>query len=167
MLDFSWIKMDCLAYKMCDFPKLFNCFLKCLYCFTFQGRSEWRTSLVVQWLWIHLASQGMWVQSLIQELQSHMLRATKFAHLNYWALPQLGSPCTKNEKILPEEAKISRPATKTRCSQINIYIFFKKMRYPVDLSSSVDTSSSWNIFNTWYYQSSTVILMDAPYCGFN
>ena len=31
-----------------------------------------RTSLVVQWLSIQLAMQGMWVRSLIRELRSHM-----------------------------------------------------------------------------------------------
>ena len=30
------------------------------------------TSLAVQWLRIHLAVQGMWVQSLVRELRSHM-----------------------------------------------------------------------------------------------
>ena len=32
------------------------------------------TSLVVQWLRIHLPMQGMWVQSLVRELRSHMPR---------------------------------------------------------------------------------------------
>ena len=153
--------MDCLAYKMCHFPKLFNCFLKCLYCFTFQeevneGLPSWFSGYESTF-----QARGCGFNPWSRNYNLTCFRATKFAHLSYWALPQLGSPCTENEKILPEEAKISRPATKTRCSQINIYIF-KKMRYPVDLSSS------WNIFfNTWYYQSSIVILMDAPYCGFN
>ena len=31
------------------------------------------TSLVVQWLRIHLAMQGSWIQSLAEELRSHML----------------------------------------------------------------------------------------------
>ena len=30
------------------------------------------TTLVVQWLKIHLATQGIWVQSLVGELRSHM-----------------------------------------------------------------------------------------------
>ena len=32
------------------------------------------TSLVVQWLGIRLAMQGTWVQSLVEELRSHMLQ---------------------------------------------------------------------------------------------
>ena len=40
------------------------------------------TSLVVQWLRIHLAIQGVWVPSLVRELRphmgSHMVGATKF-----------------------------------------------------------------------------------------
>ena len=40
------------------------------------------TSLVVQWLRIHLAIQGAWVPSLVRELRlhmgSHMVGATKF-----------------------------------------------------------------------------------------
>ena len=31
-----------------------------------------RTSLVVQWLRLGLAMQGVWVQSLVEELRSHM-----------------------------------------------------------------------------------------------
>ena len=34
------------------------------------------TSLVVQWLRIHLPTQGMWVQSLVSELRLHMPRGT-------------------------------------------------------------------------------------------
>ena len=33
---------------------------------------SWGTSLVVQWLRIHLAMQGIWVSSLVGELRSHM-----------------------------------------------------------------------------------------------
>ena len=43
------------------------------------------TSLVVQWLRIHLAVQGAWVPSLVRALRphagSHMVRATKFVCL--------------------------------------------------------------------------------------
>ena len=38
------------------------------------------TSLVVQWLRIHLPTQGTWVQSLVEELRSHMPRGGK-AHM--------------------------------------------------------------------------------------
>ena len=40
--------------------------------FWFQKESELRTSLVAQWLRIHLPMQGKWVPSLVQELESHM-----------------------------------------------------------------------------------------------
>jgi len=30
------------------------------------------TSLAVQWLRLHLPMQGVWVQSLVRELRSHM-----------------------------------------------------------------------------------------------
>ena len=33
------------------------------------------TSLVVHWLRVHLLVQAAWVQSLVRELRSHMLRA--------------------------------------------------------------------------------------------
>ena len=33
------------------------------------------TSLVIQWLRIHLPVQGMWVQPLVRELRSHMTRS--------------------------------------------------------------------------------------------
>ena len=35
------------------------------------------TSLVVQWLRLHLPMQGVWVQSLVGELRSHMLLGQK------------------------------------------------------------------------------------------
>ena len=39
------------------------------------------TSLVIQWLAIHLPMQGTQVQSLVGELRSHMQRVTAGAHL--------------------------------------------------------------------------------------
>ena len=38
----------------------------------FLKRDNGRTSLVVQWLRLGLAMQGVWVQSLVEELRSHM-----------------------------------------------------------------------------------------------
>ena len=38
------------------------------------------TSLMVQWLRVHLPVQGMWVQALIGELQSHMLQGKPETH---------------------------------------------------------------------------------------
>ena len=38
------------------------------------------TSLMVQWLRVHLPMQGMWVQALIGELQSHMLQGKPETH---------------------------------------------------------------------------------------
>ena len=40
------------------------------------------TSLVVQWLRIHLAMQGMWIQSLLRKLRSHVLWANALQLLN-------------------------------------------------------------------------------------
>ena len=40
------------------------------------GYGHEETSLVVQWLRIHLAMQGMWVGSLVGELRSLMLRSS-------------------------------------------------------------------------------------------
>ena len=37
--------------------------------------SSFGISLVVQWLRICIAIQGMWVQSLVRELKSHILRS--------------------------------------------------------------------------------------------
>ena len=44
------------------------------------------TSLVVQWLRIHLPTQGMWVQSLVSELRLHMPRGT-WACVLQWKIP--------------------------------------------------------------------------------
>ena len=44
------------------------------------------TSLVVQWLRIHLPTQGMWVQSLVSELRPHMPRGT-WACVLQWKTP--------------------------------------------------------------------------------
>ena len=35
------------------------------------------TSLEIQWLWLHLPTQGVWVQRLVRELRSHMLCGSK------------------------------------------------------------------------------------------
>ena len=40
-----------------------------------------RTSLVVQWLRLHLPMQGMQVQFLVRELRSHMPQAKKPKHI--------------------------------------------------------------------------------------
>ena len=45
-------------------------------------RGPLRSSLVVQWLGIHLPMQGMWVQSLVRE-DPTCLRAIKPVHHNY------------------------------------------------------------------------------------
>ena len=42
------------------------------------------TSLLVQWLRIHLPMQGTWVRSLVQR-DPTCRRATKPVHHNYWA----------------------------------------------------------------------------------
>ena len=50
------------------------------------------TSLMVQWLRIHLSMQGKWVPSLVQE-DPTCCGATKPLHHNYWAhVPQLLKP---------------------------------------------------------------------------
>ena len=47
-------------------------------------KSQSRTSLVVQWLRIHLPVQGTWVRALVRE-DSTCWRATKPVYHNYWA----------------------------------------------------------------------------------
>ena len=41
-------------------------------CFNYGGGGDSGTSLVVQWLRIHLAMQGIQVQPLIEEVRPHM-----------------------------------------------------------------------------------------------
>ena len=50
---------------------------------SFKKTETW-TSLVVQWLRIHLPIQGTWVKSLAQEV-STCCGATTLMHHNYWA----------------------------------------------------------------------------------
>ena len=52
------------------------------------------TSLVAQWLRVHLPVQGMWVRALVQE-DPTCRRATKPVRHNYWAcaLEPLGHNC--------------------------------------------------------------------------
>ena len=61
----------------------------------YKGREG--TSLVVSRLRIHLAMQGMRVQSLVGELRSHMVTTEP--------TPQLESSCTAMMQLRPEEAK--------------------------------------------------------------
>ena len=75
-----------------SFLTYFLALCKILYKFCFQGIC-WGTSLVVQWLRIHLPMHGTWVQSLVRKLRSHMSGATKVGCCNYWA-HMLWSPCS-------------------------------------------------------------------------
>ena len=52
---------------------------------------------MVQWLRIHLAMWGTWVQPLVEELGSHMLRSTKPMCCNYWTLHANARVCAPNE----------------------------------------------------------------------
>ena len=58
-------------------------------------RSLYGTVLVVKWLRIHPAIQEMRVQSLVRELISHMLWATRCSYQG--RMPQLESLCTARE----------------------------------------------------------------------
>ena len=60
------------------------------------------TSLVAQWLRIHLPMQGTWVRALVQEDPTCPGAAKPVSH-NYWAHePQLPSPCdTTTEARVP------------------------------------------------------------------
>jgi len=67
----------------------------------------WGTSLVVQWLGIHLPVQGRPVRSLVGELRSHIPNTNpnpnwdwmvaKSTHHNYWAHAWQPVPCNKRE----------------------------------------------------------------------
>ena len=79
------------------------------------------TSLVAQWVRIHLPMQGIWVQSLVQE-DPTCLKATKPVLRNYWAHPpqllKLVHPrahAPQQGKPLQRESHCS--AMKTQCSQ--------------------------------------------------
>ena len=72
-------------------PQLFPFPLQAQY----KGREG--TSLVVSWLRIHLAMQGMRVQSLVGKLRSHMVTTE--------STPQLESPCTAVVQLRAEETK--------------------------------------------------------------
>ena len=40
--------------------------------FTLKTIATWEDFVVVQWFRLHFPLQGMWIQSLIRELRSHM-----------------------------------------------------------------------------------------------
>ena len=83
------------------------------------------TSLVVQWLRIHLLMQGTRIWSLVEELRSHMPRGDKAL------APQLLSLCSRAHATV----KIPHAATKTRHSQRNENIL-KKTKKALSLKSS-------------------------------
>ena len=76
---------------------------------------NYRTSLVFQWLGIHLAMQRTLAQSLVGELSSTCHGAVKpmchngRAHRPQWKIPH-------------DAMKVPGATTKTRCSQINIFL---------------------------------------------
>ena len=83
------------------------------------------TSLVVQWLRIHLLIQGTRIWSLVEELRFHMPRGDKAL------VPQLLSLCSRAHATV----KIPHAATKTRHSQRNENIL-KKTKKALGLKSS-------------------------------
>ena len=60
------------------------------------------TSLVVQWLRIHLAMHGTWVQSLVGELRSHMPQTEPVSHNSRVRAPQRKTP-SATTKIQPSQ----------------------------------------------------------------
>ena len=70
------------------------------------------TSLVVQWLWIHLAMQETQVQSLDRELRSHMSQS------KCWACTLKLRVCVMQQKIPLEAMEILCATTKAWHSQI-------------------------------------------------
>ena len=70
-----------------------------------RSREKTRISLVVQWIRIHLAVQGTWIQSLVQE-DSTCSRATKPRSHNFWACsPQLEEACTQLRRSINTKNK--------------------------------------------------------------
>ena len=84
----------------------------------------WRTSLMVQWLRIHLLMQGTWVQSLVQE-DSICQRAIKPMY-HYWApvlkptshggMPRARAP--QQEKPTKWETPTSQPESSPHSPQL-------------------------------------------------
>ena len=68
------------------------------------------TSPVVQWLRICLPMQGMWVQSLISELRSHI-------HWGNYAHTAVRSPGAPGKTKSHSNEKMLYAAAKTQCSQ--------------------------------------------------
>ena len=93
-------------------------------------------SLVVQWLRIDLAMQGMWVWSLVGELRSHT---------HYWAT----KPACGNQRIhalqwkIPRDAsKIPSATTKTQHSQTNYWVLKKTLlKFPLHCQASYCTGA--------------------------
>ena len=82
-------------------------------------RSLYGTVLVVKWLRIHPEIQEMQVQSLVRELRSHMLRATRCSYQG--CMPQLESLCTQGKSHMPQ----LRPDTAKQVNKdqkISLYI---------------------------------------------
>ena len=70
------------------------------------------SSLVVQWLRIHLAMQGMWVQS-------HIWGTEISASMEQLSLRQTTDPAHHNQRACALQQKIPHNATNTLRSQIN------------------------------------------------
>ena len=99
------------------------------------------TSLVVQWLRIHLPMQGTWVQSLVRDLKSHKLySATTTEHTSSVAqVLQLA------RSLHTPQWKILHAATETQCSQIN------KWDVTGSLGRKAYTGQLWILFNSEYW----------------
>ena len=82
------------------------------------SNSEERTSLVVQWLRMHLPMQGKWVQSLVPE-DAICYTATKPESHNYWSPHMLWSPrSAAREAHIPQlESRPCLPQLEKACMQ--------------------------------------------------
>ena len=84
------------------------------------GQSQWTEHLpknskgspVVQWLRIHLAAQGMQVQSLVGELRSHRRRAARPACCGCWARSATARESSAETKTLQDAGKTRGSQTK-------------------------------------------------------
>ena len=78
-----------------------------------------RTSLMIQWLRIHLAMQGRWVWSLVRELRSHIPQS------NRACAPRLLSPHTTTKESMSCKERSCMTQQRSQCSWRNKWCFVK------------------------------------------
>ena len=99
------------------------------------------TSLVVQWLRIHLPTQGTWIQSLLGELNPSCLGQVSLHTHNYW-VQMLWGPCNERFCMLQITANTVKQRRKKKKESVRISLT-AQLKNPFPIRASGKSTGLW------------------------